>query len=56
MRYFIMDVGIGLIINNKTMLRSTVTSILAIVLGVSVSVDIMVCWLVAVLTWEVDVW
>lgn len=54
--YPIVNVGNGLVINNKTMMRSAVTSILAIVLGVSVLVDIMVFWQVVVLTWEVDVW
>lgn len=44
-RYPIVNVGSGLVINNKTMTRSAVTSILAIVLGVSVLVDIMVDWL-----------
>ena len=32
------------------------TSILAMVLGVSVLVDIMKCWLGVGLAWEADVW
>lgn len=40
MRYPIIDGGIRLVINNMTTLRSAVSSILAIMLGVSASVEI----------------